>query len=55
MVFLVVVIHSGLVYEIKYPGYYVFNWNAKNITSGIYFYKLTSNNFVRIHKCTILK
>jgi hypothetical protein len=36
-------------------GTYDFSWNAKNLSSGIYFFKLTSNQFSSVRKMTLLK
>jgi len=36
-------------------GTYDFSWNAKNLSSGIYFYKLTTNQFSAVRKMTLLK
>jgi hypothetical protein len=36
-------------------GSYKFDWNAESLTSGIYFYKLQSGNFIETKKMTLLK
>jgi hypothetical protein len=36
-------------------GTYDFSWNAKNLSSGIYFFKLTANQFSSVRKMTLLK
>jgi plastocyanin len=36
-------------------GNYNFEWNASNLTSGIYFYKLTSGDFVETKKMILLR
>jgi hypothetical protein len=36
-------------------GSHKYNFNAKNLTSGIYFYKLESENFVQVRKMMLLK
>ncbi|MCK5087965.1 MAG: T9SS type A sorting domain-containing protein, partial [Melioribacteraceae bacterium] len=36
-------------------GYYTFTWNATNYASGIYFYKLQSNNFSKVSKMLLIK
>jgi hypothetical protein len=36
-------------------GSHQYNFNAKNLTSGIYFYKLESENFVQVRKMMLLK
>lgn len=37
------------------PGKYVIDFNAENLSSGIYFYKLITQDFVSIKKMTLLK
>ena len=44
-----------LVNEEKSVGTYELNWNAANLPSGIYFYKLQTSNFVQIRKMILLK
>ncbi|MEO8211324.1 MAG: YCF48-related protein [bacterium] len=46
---------ASLVNENLNPGSYYFDFNAANLTSGIYFYKLTTLNFTDIKKMTLLK
>ena len=36
-------------------GKYTIIWNAANYSSGLYFYKISTNNFVKIKKCMLLK
>jgi photosystem II stability/assembly factor-like uncharacterized protein len=36
-------------------GKYTYKWNAKNITSGIYFYELKTDKYVSIKKMILLK
>ncbi|MCH8303646.1 MAG: right-handed parallel beta-helix repeat-containing protein [Candidatus Marinimicrobia bacterium] len=36
-------------------GYHSVNWNASNVASGIYFYRLTSGDFVSTKKMVLLK
>lgn len=40
---------------IKNAGSYKFTFNAKNLTSGIYFYQLTAGNFTAVNKMLLLK
>ncbi|KXK50587.1 MAG: PKD repeat protein [Chlorobi bacterium OLB5] len=40
--------------EIK-AGTYLMNWNANNFASGIYFYKIISNNYKQTKKMVLLK
>ena len=44
-----------LVSEQMAPGKYSYSWNASKYASGIYFYKLTSNNFVKVNKMVLIK
>ena len=37
------------------PGKYSYSWNASKYASGIYFYKLTSSNFVKVNKMVLIK
>ncbi|HEX2787121.1 MAG TPA: T9SS type A sorting domain-containing protein [Ignavibacteria bacterium] len=46
---------ADLVSENLHPGQYSFNWNAERLSSGIYFYKLTADNFSDVKKMTLLK
>ncbi len=36
-------------------GYQVATWNAQDMASGVYFYKLTAGNFISIKKMVLLK
>ncbi len=44
-----------LVDEDKPAGFHYLIWNAKDMSSGIYFYKLYTDTFTSIKKCIILK
>ncbi|MCX6162075.1 MAG: T9SS type A sorting domain-containing protein, partial [Ignavibacteriae bacterium] len=44
-----------LVNQDKQAGYYEVNFNAGKLSSGIYFYKMVSGDFVSIKKLVILK
>ncbi|MCW8811479.1 MAG: YCF48-related protein [Ignavibacteriaceae bacterium] len=46
---------SVLVDEYKEAGNYKINFNAGELSSGIYFYKLTTNNYSSIKKMILLK
>jgi hypothetical protein len=37
------------------PGYYKINWNADKYSSGVYFYRLRSDNFVSTKRMILLK
>jgi len=44
-----------LVNEIKEPGYYTIKFNAANLASGVYFYRMTAGDFVGVKKMVVLK
>ena len=44
-----------LVNEIKSPGNYTIEFNARNLPSGIYFYQIKTNNFLETKKFILLK
>ncbi|MCB0746993.1 MAG: T9SS type A sorting domain-containing protein [Ignavibacteriae bacterium] len=44
-----------LVNENKKPGTYKATFNATNLASGIYYYKLTTDNFIETKKMILLK
>jgi len=44
-----------LVNEQKNAGYYSVEWNAKNVSSGIYFYRIDAGEFSSVKKCLIVK
>jgi hypothetical protein len=44
-----------LVSELQNAGNYKINFNASNLPSGIYFYKLVSNNRVLVKKMSLIK
>lgn len=46
---------ATLINEEQKPGNYEVQFDASNLTSGIYFYKITSGNFVSIKKMMLLK
>lgn len=48
---LVQTIYNGF----KPAGYYEATFNAANLTSGIYFYRLTTDNFVQTKKMSVVK
>lgn len=41
--------------EVKSAGNYSVKWNAVNYASGIYFYKLETDNFVQVRKMILMK
>ncbi|MCB0726386.1 MAG: T9SS type A sorting domain-containing protein [Ignavibacteriae bacterium] len=44
-----------LINEIKEPGYYRVKFNAANLSSGVYYYKMTAGDFVAVKKLVVLK
>ncbi len=46
---------ATLVNEVKTAGYYTYNFNASNLSSGIYFYSLSANNFTATKKMMLVK
>lgn len=44
-----------LVNEKQKPGFYEVTWNASNMPSGVYFYKLTAGSFVETRKMLLIK
>jgi phosphodiesterase/alkaline phosphatase D-like protein len=46
---------ATLVNEKQKPGYYEVDWNASELTSGIYFYRLKVGNFLETKKMILLK
>ncbi len=46
---------ATLVNEGKEPGYYNVSFNAANLPSGLYLYKLTAGNFTKVGKMMLLK
>ncbi|MCB0729337.1 MAG: T9SS type A sorting domain-containing protein, partial [Ignavibacteriae bacterium] len=45
----------SLVNEVKTAGYYSVNFNAANLSSGIYFYRLSSADFTATKKMMLVK
>jgi len=46
---------AKLVDGYKDAGTYFINWNAENLPSGVYIYKLEANNFTAVRKMTLMK
>ena len=44
-----------LVNQYKNSGFHTVEWNASNISSGVYFYTLTAGEFVEMRKCLVVK
>jgi len=46
---------ATLVNEQKAAGIYSVKWNAKNLSSGVYFYRITAGSFSDTKKVMVLK
>ncbi len=46
---------TTLVNEVKQPGIYEISFNATQLSSGVYYYKLTINNFTKVRKMVLIK
>jgi hypothetical protein len=46
---------TTLVNEKLQPGTYEVDWNGSNYPSGIYFYKLVTNEYVNVKKMLLVK
>lgn len=46
---------ATLVNEKKTPGTYEVEWNAGNVSSGVYFYRLNAGNFVETRKMILMR
>ncbi|MEO8209052.1 MAG: T9SS type A sorting domain-containing protein [bacterium] len=46
---------ATLVNDVQTAGYYTINYNAISLSSGVYFYTITSNNFVATKKMILVK
>ncbi|HMQ68085.1 MAG TPA: T9SS type A sorting domain-containing protein [Ignavibacteria bacterium] len=44
-----------LVNELKAAGYYTLNFNASNLPSGVYYYRIESGKFMQVKKMVLLK
>ena len=44
-----------LVNDYKTAGYHKIIWDASNIPSGIYFYKIKTRSFTQVRKCMLIK
>ncbi len=46
---------SVLINELKEAGYYSINFDASNLNSGIYLYKLEADGMIKVNKMQFLK
>jgi len=46
---------ATLVNEFKNTGYYTVEFNAKNLTSGLYYYRMEVNGFTKVLKMSLIK
>ena len=46
---------ATLVDEMKQPGKYFVQWNASDIPTGVYFYRLVTGNYVQTKKLVLMK
>ena len=46
---------ATLVNEEKPAGVYVITWDAKNLASGVYFYKIEAGNYIAAKKMVLIK
>ena len=44
-----------LVSEVKQAGYYSVDFNGSSLSSGVYFYRIQSNNFVSVKRMVLIK
>ncbi|MBK8981833.1 MAG: T9SS type A sorting domain-containing protein [Ignavibacteria bacterium] len=44
-----------IVNDFRTAGYYTINFNASNLASGIYYYKLTAGNDIAVNKMVVVK
>jgi len=46
---------ATLVNELQQPGSYQIEWDARGLSSGIYFYQIKANDFVSVKKMILMK
>ncbi len=46
---------ATLVNEVKEPGTYTVQWDASEVGSGVYFYRIKAEDFVQTRKMILLR
>ena len=46
---------ATLVNEVKQPGNHTVQWNAHDVASGVYIYRLTAGEFIRAKKLMVIR
>ncbi|MBU1682895.1 T9SS type A sorting domain-containing protein [Patescibacteria group bacterium] len=46
---------EGLVNKMQEPGFYSINWDARNISTGVYFYRIQADGFQQVKKMLLIK
>ena len=44
-----------LVNQKQEPGFYSVNWDARNVSTGVYFYQIRAEGFQQVKKCLLIK
>ena len=44
-----------LVNQQKEPGFYSVSWDARNVSTGVYFYQIQAGEFSQVKKCLLIK
>ncbi|MFH2050818.1 MAG: T9SS type A sorting domain-containing protein, partial [bacterium] len=44
-----------LVNQKQEPGFYSVNWDARNVSSGVYFYQIQADSYVKTQKMVLIK
>jgi len=44
-----------LVNQKQEPGFYSVNWNAGNVSTGVYFYQIMADGIQQVKKCLLVK
>ena len=46
---------EGLINKMQGPGFYSINWDARNISTGVYFYRIQADGFQQVKKILLIK